>query len=502
MKKSMLWKLLALVLALVMVLGCFAGCSDSNSDSDDDEEEEDKEDKLDKIREGLEKYTYNGLTFYLPEEFEAEDDTGNRYSNGEIQAQVDIAPVEMLEKDIETADELLEYMKEVYDESFFDSMESGKKNGVNYLIARGEEETAIMGLYITGKTVAALVFYAEDFGEAEEDMILYATLGKLKDYYKDYEYEEEITPPVEEANPTVDFTPDAEYSKYGLHFLVPNWMEMTAKEQSYTLFYSSGQWGDLSVSIDYYQRPDYTSLDDVINEHYSEYEAGLVFEVFEGVPCIRYVGDAYLGKVMGMYFYEGNVWLIIVTYQGDDVPTEKLMEIAASGWVDPSEVPELAIPELTEERAWELFDMPITWLYYFEKYGSVNYDDAYEATVFEDGMTVTCYGVYGIDTLEDFREAISEHYTQAYIYEYTKELEYDINYGNEFFNGFIAYANGRLYFAPNFGMGDPYAERDTMEIIKVAEGEYIVSAYMDIGERWEQRVIYENGKYKIPAWNE
>ncbi len=505
MKKSALWRLLALLLALVMVLGCLAACSDSNTDSDEDDEDDEK-DKLAQLRKDLEKYTYNGLTFYLPEEFEADEDRESFYSNGSIQVQVDVAPTEMLEEDgIEDGDELLEYMKEVYDESLFDSMESGKKNGVHYLIARGEEETAILGLYINGKTVAALGFYGEDFGEAEEDFILYATLGKLKDYYKDHEYEEERpqpAPPTEEVNPTMDFTPDAEYSKYGLHYMVPSWLEMTAKDPSYTEFYTEQGWSTFSIRVEYYQRADYTSIDDVIGEYYSEYEAGLLLEYYNGVPCIRYVGDAQLGKVMGMYFYEGNVWLIIVTYEGDDVPTEKLMEIAASGWVEPSEVPALAIPELTEERAWELFDMPNFWLYYFRKYGSVNYDDTYELTVFDDGTTVTCYALNDIYTLEDFRNAISEHYSDAYVQAVTQDWEDANDLGADYEGDYILQINGTIYAVPNYAMGDPCGIRETMEIQKIAEGEYIVSAELDIGERSEMRVLYEDGQYKIATWEE
>ncbi len=200
MKRTDLWRLLALILALVMVLGCLAGCDGNDAGNDDDDDDDEVED----LRDGLEKHEYDGLTFYLGKDFDGED---GRWISDDMTVVVETAPISALHGEVETVKELRDYMVEMYEEVGEGTPETGKKNGVHYLIAENGDETAVIGLYLKGNAFGVISVISEDFDEYEDDMILYATLGELKDYYKDENEDESQDEGKDESKPQASRPP-------------------------------------------------------------------------------------------------------------------------------------------------------------------------------------------------------------------------------------------------------------------------------------------------------
>lgn len=68
-KKNTFFKILALILALGMMMGCLAACSDEGGNNQQNNNNNNNNGK-DPLRDGLKSYTFDGLTFYLSEDFQ------------------------------------------------------------------------------------------------------------------------------------------------------------------------------------------------------------------------------------------------------------------------------------------------------------------------------------------------------------------------------------------------------------------------------------------------
>lgn len=208
MKRSVFLRSLCMMLTVAMTLCCFAGCQSSAPVSGND-----NGDKLEKLRDGLEKFQFNGMTIYLSDDFE---DAGHgEYIGDDLTVQVDTVRISSLEDgaQIENEKDLRDYMLETYDEGYGEELESHKKNGVYYLLARDGDKGMALGLYLNGETVGAIMVMSEDFEKFEDEMILYATLGELKDHYKDHDmedvYDDEDLHPVESTTAADPTEPEA-----------------------------------------------------------------------------------------------------------------------------------------------------------------------------------------------------------------------------------------------------------------------------------------------------
>lgn len=70
-KKYTIIKILALILALGMMMGCLAACSDKGDDNNGGNNNGGNNNNAkDPLRDGLKSYTFDGLTFYLSEDFQ------------------------------------------------------------------------------------------------------------------------------------------------------------------------------------------------------------------------------------------------------------------------------------------------------------------------------------------------------------------------------------------------------------------------------------------------
>lgn len=197
MKRS-LFKLLCLILALGMVIGCFAGCDSASGGRDkDDEEESERED----IRDSLEKYELNGLTYYLSDDFADDIDYGddcNSHSSGDgIEIQITGGPMEdMTDDELNTSEDFaqffMEFLGDMYDES-----EIGSKHGTYYVIGISEGVANIMGFYVKDG-YGWIIYITNEDGEATDDLIDMVTLGQIDKKFDPSRYISDVDSDYEE----------------------------------------------------------------------------------------------------------------------------------------------------------------------------------------------------------------------------------------------------------------------------------------------------------------
>lgn len=365
MRKTHLWRLLALILALVMVLGCLAGC-DSNAGNDDD----DDDDEVEELRDGLEKHEYDGLTFYLGKDFQEGKYDGESYwTDGDVYVVVDSDPLPDLYEDVDSVEELLDALVDDLKEGYDWEVEKGKANGTCYMVVEGlavglggigdlpEDATSVIGVYMEGDTMGLIGVMAEDFEKYEDDMILYATLGELEDYYKD-EDPDDKDPDDENPDdkdpddePKKDLGPTQEHDLAGLHFRLPEGAEKTdGQDDDYAEFKYRGVEFDVtraplkSVSLD---EPTAEAIaEDLYDLHDGDEYGKVELTSFDGVPVVTSVsGD--LMFAIGVYVGGDFYWRVDATYDGRDVTIEELVRIVGSGRIEDDEVPTLV--ETTNE---------------------------------------------------------------------------------------------------------------------------------------------------------
>ncbi len=363
MKRTDLWRLLALILALVMVLGCLAGCDGNGVGNDDDDDE------VEELRDGLEKHEYDGLTFYLGKDFkEGKYDGESYWTDGDVYVVAASDPLSYLHEDVESVEELLDVLVADLKEGFDGEIEKGKANGTYYMVVEGlavggeieglsEDATSVIGVYMEGDTMGLIGVMAEDFEKYEDDMIAYATLGELEDCYKD-EDPDDKDPDDEDPDdePKKDLGPTQEHDLAGLHFYLPEGAENT-----------DGQGDDHAEfkyrGVQYYEGVkfvvsrtalDELDLDEPTAEAVAEFLHGrmegaldeLELTSHNGVPVITMADGDMIGAG-GVYVGGGFYWLVEATYKGRDVATEALVRIVSNGWIVADEI--TAPAETTDE---------------------------------------------------------------------------------------------------------------------------------------------------------
>ena len=217
MKRS-LCKILCLILALGMVIGCFAGCDNASGGRDrDDDEESEKED----IRDSLEKYKVNGLTYYLSDDFGGDDDTSSDtavHESDDATITVACGPMsDVADDDIATSQEFAEYFQDLT-MSLYDHVEVHNANDVSYTVGTYEDSTTLCGFYVQDG-YGWLIMAETDNNDLYEDLVQYVTLGQIdknfdaSDYASDDDYEDYEDIEIE-VNPS--------YGSFTVHAYVPD----------------------------------------------------------------------------------------------------------------------------------------------------------------------------------------------------------------------------------------------------------------------------------------
>lgn len=152
---------------------------EDDEDEDDNEEEEEEETKAAK-REDVTSYSLPGLTFYIGNDWEAEEYSDSYYftcNNSVIEAEMDDldeAPVE-----INNSKEMAEWFMDWYAENYQnDKMELREKNGVPYVyIITDDIEIYIASFYVNDPYVYVLMAEVAD-ESLEEDVLYFLTSGE------------------------------------------------------------------------------------------------------------------------------------------------------------------------------------------------------------------------------------------------------------------------------------------------------------------------------------
>lgn len=201
-------KLLCLILALMMVIGCFAGCDNTSGGRDrgnDDQEETEKED----IRDTLEKYEINGLTYYLSDDFGDDDDSASDsacHESDDATITVACGPMtDISDDDITSSKAFAEYFMELT-EDMYDEVKVDSANGVFYTLGTYEETATLIGFYVQDG-YGWMLMAETDNEDLVENLTQYVTLGQIDknfdagdyissdDDYEDYEdIEIEVNP--------------------------------------------------------------------------------------------------------------------------------------------------------------------------------------------------------------------------------------------------------------------------------------------------------------------
>lgn len=229
--RNALARVLSLMLVLCMVIGCFAGCS------------KDKKSKEKDIRDELDDYTLNGLTYYIGEEFgrnESDEENTAFHTNDDEDMSIQVfcgsmdevaenMSVEKIRNSKQFAKEFTKLMDGIYD------CETDSANDVYYaLLEIPGEGIQVCGFYVEDDYGWIIIASSENEKD-EDDLINYVTLAQIDkdfdadDYISDddddaFVYEDEYEEQYEEAYaettpPTLP--PSDDYSTFTVYAYIP-----------------------------------------------------------------------------------------------------------------------------------------------------------------------------------------------------------------------------------------------------------------------------------------
>ncbi len=218
---KLLVRLLALLLAFGMIAGFFAGCAQSDEDDDDDDRGSDRKDKDEQDDEDEDEpegiaYTFNGLTYYLSEDFsDNQSDYSDEASHESDNATVMITggPMDEVTGGGSTISNSQEF-GEFFSDFMGDDVTLDTKNKVCYAVAEIDGEKAYVGFYIKGN-YGWLIMATPDGDADEDELIDIVTSGKI-----DKNFDSGDSAPSTDVTPEPEVTPAP--SGYRIYALVPD----------------------------------------------------------------------------------------------------------------------------------------------------------------------------------------------------------------------------------------------------------------------------------------
>ena len=277
-------RILALALALCMVVGCFAGCSNDKSG---------KKSKEDDIRDELDDYTLNGLTYYIGEDFGRNesnlDDTAHHTNDDEdMEINVFCGAIDDVAGNLndakirnskDFAKAFAEFMREEY------KCDVDSANGIYYTIFEiPGEGVQVCGFYVEDDYGWIIMANSEDEDD-EEDLINYATLGQID---KDFDSDDYLSDDDDDAYDYEDDYKEEYAGAYEEPTLPPS-----PESDTFTVYaYIPGAWGYPGIWA------------------WSETTGENVFDVWPGQPMDYYDGF--------LYTYELPCWAEYLIINGNE----------------------------------------------------------------------------------------------------------------------------------------------------------------------------------------
>ena len=169
-------RLLALIMIVVLALGCLAGCSGSNGGKDDDDEKSSS--SGDRV-----KYEWNGLIYYLGEDFKTDD--GYNYAKHRTDDLTVVVSDDVTPGNVTDSASYAQHYADII-ESNAESVSVKSKNSVYYTISDfGNSVIEAQGYYVNGDHCWMINVTTNKYDEHSSEILSIITSAKIDE---DFEY--------------------------------------------------------------------------------------------------------------------------------------------------------------------------------------------------------------------------------------------------------------------------------------------------------------------------
>lgn len=304
---------------------------DEDDDDDDDEEDDDvKEDKKETqeetkaaVREDVTAYTLPGLTFYIGNEWEAEQyGDGWLFTCGDNGIEAELDEVAEAPVEIKNANDVAEWFVDYWEENNSDgTIELRQKNGVPYVyvVSENYDEIGIAAFYVNDPYAYILMAEVND-ESLLEDVIYFLTSGKTSS-----------TTTYDVGGLMLEFKLSVTCDEieledgYGYGYFEYEAKDIEIEVTSGAMSDVAGELGmSVSNSTDFAK-----AFSDYMNKYGEQVEYGTVFGRQGEVGYIIYEAEE---AVVGFYTDGSTGWLVLVE---GDVATQRdeMIELATCGYI-------------------------------------------------------------------------------------------------------------------------------------------------------------------------
>lgn len=274
---------------------------------------------------------YDRLIFYVGGDFESVDmgDDSACYVAPGMTITARTRPLSQLEGDITGVGQLVQYYVNQWQEEYGITAQTGRYNGVDYLVIEMGSTVMITGLYLGRDTVGILEVAIEDQDSMGELAIEYATMARL-------DLDAEISGPE-----------PVEYSLTGLWF----WLDSSYQAGNSGDNFANYHNGKTTVSVSWEPLPEELGDAEACAREYEQSQQGRWPSVLRdsrgGVDYVICADGQGQYLAVGFYASGGMVGKLVAECTGSLSDNEKLIGIVTGGRVVASEVPgpEVSPPE-------------------------------------------------------------------------------------------------------------------------------------------------------------